>query len=75
MGKIPNMTQLDGGGALKRECETSTVNDFYPKASFYTTKYSLTNFMCQMFFHHVNWEFLSNLSKIPNLHGNETFDN
>ena len=25
--------------------------------------------MCQMLLHHVNWEFLSNLSKIPNLHG------
>ena len=30
--------------------------------------------MVQMFFDRVNQEFLTNLSKNPNLHGQETFD-
>ena len=30
--------------------------------------------MCQMFFDRVNEEFLTNLSKNPNLHGQKTFD-
>ena len=36
---------------------------------FDTTKFSLTNFMCQMYFDRVNEEYLTNLSKNPNLHG------
>ena len=45
---------------------------------FYTTKFSLTNFICQMFSDYVNKEFLicklGILSKNPNLHGQKTFD-
>ena len=41
---------------------------------FYTTKFSLANFMCQMYFDCVNEEFLTNLSKNPNLQGQKTFD-
>ena len=36
---------------------------------FYKTQFSLTNFMCQMYFDRVNDEFLANLSKNLNLYG------
>ena len=40
--------------------------------------FQLTNFICQMFSDHVNWEFLicklGILSKNPNLHGQKIFD-
>ena len=38
------------------------------------TKFSLTNFICQIFFDRVNLDFSTNLSKIPSLHGQKTFD-
>ena len=41
---------------------------------FYTIKFSSTNFICQMFFDRVNYDFLTNLSKIPHLHNQNTFD-
>ena len=34
----------------------------------------LTNFICQMFFDRVNRDFSTNLSKIPNLHDQKTFN-
>ena len=39
---------------------------------FYRTKFSLTNFICQMFFDRIN--FSTNSSKTPNLRGQKTFD-
>ena len=41
---------------------------------FYTIKFSLTNFIYQMFFDRVNYDFSTNLSKIPHLHNQNTFD-
>ena len=41
---------------------------------FYRTKFSLTNFMYQMYFDSVNEVFLTHLSKNPNLHSQKTFD-
>ena len=42
---------------------------YITSADFYTIPFSLTNFTYQMSFDCVNEEFSTNLSKIPNLHG------
>ena len=38
------------------------------------TKFSLTNFIRQMFFDRVNLDFSTNLSNSPGLHGQKTFN-
>ena len=54
---------------LKKEARGHKLHD-----QIYTSKFFLTNFICQMFFDRVNRDFSTNLSKIPNLHDQKTFN-